>query len=40
MVADVDAVDQRALAAFDQHLDGAVRQLQQLQDRRQRTDFI
>ena len=26
--------------AFDEHLDGAVRQFQQLQDRRQRSEFV
>ena len=40
VVADIDAIDQRPLGAFNQHLDRAVRQLQQLQDRSERADFI
>ena len=34
MVADVETIDERALAAFDEHLDRAVGQLQELQDGR------
>ena len=33
-------LDDRALGALDQHLDGAVRQLEQLQDRRDRADLV
>ena len=36
----VQLVDPRALDALDQHLDRAVRQLEQLQDRRDRADSI
>ena len=35
-----DAFDARTLATLDEHLDRAVRQLQKLQNRRQRTDVI
>jgi hypothetical protein len=36
----LDAVDARALAAFDQHLDRAVRQFQHLQDVGNTTDVV
>ena len=40
MIADGDVVDTGTLAALDEHLDGAVRQLEKLQDRRQRADIV
>ncbi len=40
MIADIDAVDRRAFGAFDEDFDGAIGQLQELQDRRQRANVI
>ncbi len=40
MIADVVAIDERPLGALDEDLDGAVGQLQQLQDRGKRANFI
>ena len=38
--ASVEIAQTRAPNAFDEHLDGAVGQLQQLQDRRERADLV
>ena len=40
MVADINGIDQCAFAALDQNLDRAIRQFQQLQDRRKRANLI
>jgi hypothetical protein len=40
LIAIPEVVDPRALHAFDQNLDGTVRQLQQLQDRGHGTDLM
>jgi hypothetical protein len=40
MIAHVDIFDTGTLAALDEHLDGTVRQLQELQDSRQRANVV
>ena len=40
VVTDHESVDLSAFATLDEHLDGAVRQLQELQDRREGADLI